>query len=57
MAILKLKKLIEDLKNGSTQVLSSIGMTVTKATSAGYAGTAMYASSAGYAGTAGTLKP
>ena len=66
MAILKFKKLIEDLENNTTQVLS----TVTKAgagaqagtaavatlavlaTSAGQAGTAVKATSAGRAGTA-----
>jgi len=61
MAILKIKKLIEDIENGSTQVLSSIGMVATtasyagtsvKATSAGNAGTALKATSAGNSGTA-----
>jgi len=50
MAIVKIKKLIEDLESGSTQVLSSIGMV---ATTANYAGTARYANSAG-SGTSGT---
>jgi hypothetical protein len=52
MAILKFKKLIEDLETGSSQVISSVAKTVDKATSAGYAGTAYKATSAGYAGTA-----
>jgi len=49
MAILKIKRLIEDLENSTTQVLSS---SVAKATSAGYGGTAYLATSAGQAGTA-----
>lgn len=51
MAILKFKKLIEDLQNGSVQVLSAVG----KASSAAYAGTGYLsasASNAGYATTA-----
>jgi hypothetical protein len=47
MAILKIKRLIEDLENSTTQVLSS---SVAKATSAGYGGTAYLATSAGNAG-------
>jgi hypothetical protein len=49
MAILKIKRLIEDLENNTTQVLAN---PVAKATSAGYAGTGAKATSAGYAGTA-----
>jgi len=58
MAILKIKRLIEDLENNTTQVISSVTKTVslaTLATSAGQAGTsslATKATSAGYAGTA-----
>lgn len=64
MAILKIKRLIEDLENNTTQVLQSAVASVTyassagqsgtayKATSAGYTGTAVKATSAGYAGTA-----
>ena len=54
MAILKFKKLIEDLENNTTQVLS----TVTKAGAGEQSGTAavatlaVKATSAGYAGTA-----
>jgi hypothetical protein len=48
MAILKIKRLIEDLENNSTQVLAN---PVSKATSAGGAGTSSLASSASYAGT------
>lgn len=47
MAILKFKKLIEDLETGSRQVVTVIG----KATSSGYAGTSYMATSAGEAGT------
>ena len=47
MAILKFKKLIEDLETGSQQVVTVIG----KATSSGYAGTSYMATSAGEAGT------
>jgi len=54
MAILKFKKLIEDLQNNTSQVLPSISKTVPLATSAGYAGTAYKATSAGRAGTAST---
>ena len=43
MAILKFKKLIEDLQNNTSQVLPSISKTVPLATSAGYAGTARVA--------------
>lgn len=59
MAILKIKRLIEDLENNTTQVISSVTKTVslaTLATSAGRAGTsrvAHYASS-GTAALAGT---
>jgi hypothetical protein len=49
MAILKIKRLIEDLENDSHQVLANH---VAKATSAGNTGTASLASSASYAGTA-----
>lgn len=52
MAILKFKKLIEDLENSTTQVLTAVA-SVTKATSAGYAGTSYKATSAGNAGTGG----
>lgn len=52
MAILKIKKLLEDLELGTTQVLPSVGMTVTKATSAGNAGTTYKATSAGNSGSA-----
>ena len=48
MAILKIKRLIEDLENNSTLVLSAVA----KATSSGNAGTALKATSAGEAGTA-----
>jgi hypothetical protein len=54
MAILKIKKLIQDLENNTTQVLAN---PVAKATSAGRAGTsavattAVAAGSAAYAGT------
>ena len=60
MAILKIKKIIEDLENNTSQVLSSVTKlastasnsgTAAYATSAGRAGTAMYASSAGTSGT------
>lgn len=51
MAILKFKKLIEDLETGSSQVISSVAKTVDKATSAGNSGTAYLATSAGQAGT------
>ena len=62
MSILKIKKLIEDLQNNTSQVLASVTKvagtasyagTATKATSAGQAGTAVKATSAGQAGTAG----
>ena len=52
MAILKFKKLLEDLENNTSQVLSSVTKVVSKATSAGYTGTAYMATSAGNAGTA-----
>lgn len=68
MAILKFKKLIEDLENGSNQVISNLTISnvtnvgyagsvgtagvVALATSAGNAGTAFKATSAGQAGTA-----
>lgn len=48
MAILKIKKIIEDLETGSRQVLSAVG----KATSAGNTGTAYLATSAAKSGTA-----
>src|SRR3989337_1825042 len=48
MAILKIKRLNEDLENNSTLVLSAVA----KATSSGNAGTALKATSAGEAGTA-----
>ena len=48
MAILKFKKLIEDLETGSRQVVTVIG----KATSSGYAGTSYMATSSGNTGTA-----
>jgi len=48
MAILKFKKLIEDLETGSQQVVTVIG----KATSSGYAGTSYMATSSGNTGTA-----
>jgi hypothetical protein len=54
MAILKFKKLIEDLENNTTQVLSSVtkpASLATLATSAGQAGTAYKATSAGQSGT------
>ena len=47
MAILKIKRLIEDLENNSTLVLSAVA----KATSSGNAGTALKATSAGNSGT------
>jgi hypothetical protein len=49
MAILKIKRLLEDLENNTTQVLGSVTKTsatatlATKATSAAYAGTARVA--------------
>lgn len=49
MAILKFKKLVEDLQNNTTTVLPS--MTYTNAGSAAYAGTSYKATSAGNAGT------
>jgi hypothetical protein len=49
MAILKIKRLVEDLVNDTHQVLTD---NVAKATSAGNTGTASLASSASYAGTA-----
>lgn len=56
MAILKIKKIIEDLENGSTQVLSNLTIaTVTNvgiAASVGTAGVVSYAASSGNAGTA-----
>ncbi len=57
MAILKIKKLIEDIEHNTTLVLSSsvetlVGeMSVAYATTAGNAGTAYKATSAGNAGT------
>ena len=49
MAILKIKKIIEDLENNMSQVLG----TVTKvATTVGYVGTAAFATTAAYSGTA-----
>ncbi len=57
MAILKIKRLIEDIEHNSTLVLSSsvetlVGeMSVAYATTAGNAGTAHKATSAGNAGT------
>lgn len=54
MAILKFKKLIEDLENNTSQVISSVSKTsdtATYATSAGYSGTSYKATSAGVAGT------
>lgn len=49
MAIVKIKKMIEDLENNTSQVLNS----VTKvATTAGYAGTSYVASYSSYADTA-----
>jgi hypothetical protein len=48
MANLKIKKLIEDLENNTTQVLS----TVTKAVAGAVSGTAAYATTAGRSGTA-----
>jgi hypothetical protein len=50
MAILKFKKLIEDLENSTTQVLAAVALS-TKATSAGNSGTSYKASSAANAGT------
>ena len=67
MALNKMKKLIEDLENNSTLVMSNpvakatsagfggtayLSATATLATSAAQAGTAAKATSAGYAGTA-----
>ena len=58
MAILKIKKIIEDLENNTSQVLSSVTKLVSTASNSGYAtsagrsGTAMFATSAGRAGTA-----
>jgi hypothetical protein len=54
MAILKFKKLLEDLENNTTTVLGSVTKvtsSATLATSAGYAGTSYLTSSANYAGT------
>ena len=59
MALNKMKKLIEDLEQGSTLVMAN---PVAKATSAGQGGTAAlatsatFATSAAYAGTAGRAK-
>lgn len=59
MAILKFKKLIEDLENNTSQVVSSVtkvAATATRATSAGYAGTSRVAhfSSSGTGALSGT---
>jgi len=43
MAILKIKKLIEDLENNTTLVVGTVTKLTSKATSAGYAGTAAVA--------------
>jgi hypothetical protein len=48
MAILKFKKLVEDLENNTSQVLSSVSKV---ATTASYAGTGYFATSAGNSGT------
>lgn len=55
MALNKMKKLIEDLEQGSTLVMAAAAKAATGATlatSAGYAGTSYKASTADYAGTA-----
>jgi hypothetical protein len=58
MAILKIKKIIEDLENNTSQVLSSVTKLASTASNSGYAtsagntGTSMFATSAGEAGTA-----
>lgn len=56
MAILKFKKLLEDLENNTSQVIGSVTKTLsgnaTYATSSAYSGTAYKATSAGQAGTA-----
>lgn len=55
MAILKFKKLIEDLENGTTQVISELTIAnvtnVGIAATVGTAGAIAYATSSGYAGT------
>ena len=48
MALLKMKKLIEDLENNSSLILSSVEKV---ATTAGNAGTAYLATTAAFAGT------
>jgi len=52
MAILKIKKIIEDLENNTSQVLSSVTKLASTASNSGYASSAAYATSAGRAGTA-----
>jgi hypothetical protein len=54
MALLKFKKLLEDIETGSHLVLDMSTVTVPKATSAGYAGSAMTAGKAGTALRSGT---
>ena len=61
MAILKIKKIIEDLENNTNQVLGSVTKntaTATLATSAGKAGTAQYATASlvAYYASSGTGK-
>lgn len=53
MAILKFKKLIEDLQDNTSQVIPAITKLVAKATSAGYSGTSTLADTATLATSAG----
>jgi hypothetical protein len=56
MAILKIKRLIEDMENNTSVVVGTVNKVVVKATSAGNAGTARVANfaSSGTAALAGT---
>lgn len=54
MAILKFKKLIEDLENNTSQVISSVTKLASTASNAGKASSAANAGSASYASTAAT---
>lgn len=54
MAILKIKKIIEDLENNTSQVLSSVTKLVSTASNSGYASSAGNAGTASYSTLAGT---
>lgn len=58
MAILKIKKLIEDLENGTTQVVTGVSYasSAANAGSSSYASTSAEAGSAAYSGTASVAK-